>query len=421
MRNSVIAESFIDPKPYSLLGRQTMKNTEISNVPDEAGKGHRHPLIYKDFRQRNAAFTLVELLVVIAIIGMLIALLLPAVQAAREAARRMQCTNNLKQIGLAVHTFHDSRDGLPPACIGSGGRGDVVTRTNRATVWPLIYPFFEQTALYESFANADYDGRTGFNVRFSNKWWWDDVNGLNAEGRKQHSSIPVVVCPSRRAPGTPADSGSKDNENGSDSGSSGPVGDYAVVLHFELLTGVGTTALWHLGSGNNDMLEAQKGAFRDAILTGRTSDGTEGDGNSWSPRDTLAHWADGTSNQLVFGEKHIPIGYIGRCSIVDEEGHARSQGDCSILTNGENRQIAAFRAARILDDYHAPGSDLRFGIVAANDKELHNMRPTFGSAHAGTCNFLLGDGAVRGLSTSINVDVFAWLAHCDDGTPVSIP
>lgn len=101
---------------------------------------------------KSRAFTLVELLVVIAIIGILIALLLPAVQAAREAARRSQCTNNLKQIGLALHNYHDTHKAFPwmrgPSNTGTRSTDP---RGNEQTINGLvgILPFLEQTALYD--------------------------------------------------------------------------------------------------------------------------------------------------------------------------------------------------------------------------------------------------------------------------------
>ncbi len=102
-------------------------------------------------KKKEHGFTLVELLVVIAIIGVLIALLLPAVQAAREAARRMQCTNNLKQVALAAHNYHDAYNRLPPAYqpIGhslwlAAGHNDT-----RWSALALFLPFVEQQALYD--------------------------------------------------------------------------------------------------------------------------------------------------------------------------------------------------------------------------------------------------------------------------------
>lgn len=102
---------------------------------------------------RKRGFTLVELLVVIAIIGILIALLLPAVQAAREAARRSQCTNNLKQLGLALHNFHDVNNRLPasshdPIFLDPTYR-DYRGERDKWSYLVLILPYIEQKALYD--------------------------------------------------------------------------------------------------------------------------------------------------------------------------------------------------------------------------------------------------------------------------------
>jgi len=103
-------------------------------------------------KPQRIGFTLVELLVVIAIIGVLIALLLPAVQQAREAARRMQCSNHLKQIGLAVHNYHDTYGSFPPGIIVDYDRTATWDVLSSPSAWnwsALILPFMEQQALHD--------------------------------------------------------------------------------------------------------------------------------------------------------------------------------------------------------------------------------------------------------------------------------
>ncbi|SMP73472.1 prepilin-type N-terminal cleavage/methylation domain-containing protein [Neorhodopirellula lusitana] len=159
-------------------------------------------------RTLRPGFTLVELRVVIAIIGVLVGLLLPAVQAAREAARRMSCSNNFKQLGLAMHNYHSAYNLISP--FQTGTTGDYTHLTPRATAdhylshLPGLMPFMEQQALWEQISNP-----------------WDTGSGIiQAMGPQpdltleQHSdignydpwltNIPTLRCPSDPGIGLPA-------------------------------------------------------------------------------------------------------------------------------------------------------------------------------------------------------------------------
>lgn len=124
--------------------------------------------------KKRAGFTLIELLVVIAIIAILVALLLPAVQQAREAARRSSCKNNMKQLGLALHNYHDTYTVFPPAWVNGTGTLAITTSYGWST---FILPYVEQAALYDQIAP---NGRT---MAAAN------TNSLN-------TLIPAYSCPS---------------------------------------------------------------------------------------------------------------------------------------------------------------------------------------------------------------------------------
>ena len=133
-------------------------------------------------RSYRRGFTLIELLVVIAIIAVLIALLLPAVQAAREAARRAQCVNNLKQIGLAMHNYHQAVGHLP-----DGQHDRLLLRARSPTTWgtfsahALLLPYMEQTPLYNS-------------CNFSWDIWYG--TGSNINSTVWNIKVTAFLCPS---------------------------------------------------------------------------------------------------------------------------------------------------------------------------------------------------------------------------------
>ena len=152
-------------------------------------------------------FTLVELLVVIAIIGILIALLLPAVQAAREAARRSQCTNNMKQLGLALHNYHDTHNVFPPGGLEYGWSaastnyepaGKLIKNLNGLV---LLLPFLEQTPLYDRYdfrqaaSHAGTSGQTQSNIISSA---YPVAGDAVTSGNAAVISTPIAVfhCPS---------------------------------------------------------------------------------------------------------------------------------------------------------------------------------------------------------------------------------
>lgn len=318
--------------------------------------------------QRWRAFTLIELLVVIAIIAILIALLLPAVQQAREAARRTQCKNNLKQIGLALHNYHDTYNRFPP---GSFWNITVSGRTyHQGSLLTHLLPYVEQAAMFSQIPFNNPPGPS-FNIN----------NGTLPGGQLMRTAfrVPGYICPSDTA---------GPNFNGIST-----VQNYAGSKG---ASNAGSPAAGHTTGGVVACPDAYL-SFRKGQNGGSGVSGPfHRNGRSDSIRDIL----DGTSNTIFVGEvrpecsAHIQNGWL---EANNGQGMASTLYPINIDTCDRNGAAGCRYFANWTNEF------------------------AFRSRHVGGAQFLLGDGAVRFISENIDHEAYNRLGAKADGLTVTVP
>lgn len=312
--------------------------------------------------RRRDAFTLVELLVVIAIIGVLVALLLPAVQSAREAARRSQCANNLRQLGLGLMLHHDAHGHYPTGGWGHRwvGLPDRGAGIGQPGGWAYnILPFIEETALYSL----------------------GDMDSRHELARRIETPIPTFYCPSRRA----------------------PVPGVCNVAHCgrpQECCGSGQPAKV---AGRSDYA-ANGGDVR--LMFGRGPESLEAAENySWPVMDantglihsrsqvSMRKVPDGTSKTYLVGEKYLnPDQYLT----------GLDGGDNESLYSGDELDLYRWTTLEVV-------------YLPRQDRPGTSNGVAFGSAHVSGLHMMFGDGSVRFLNYQIEPELHRRLGNRDDG------
>ncbi len=337
---------------------------------------------------RRCAFTLVELLVVIAIIGVLVALLLPAVQMAREAARRMSCTNNLKQLGIALHNYHDAHGRLPPPTVFSsmkndtGSTADGQTYNVGTTGFVMLLPYIEQKAIHDQW---------NFNVTSTNARRFTNskpfAGGALAEPNLSLSQtvLKAFLCPSDPTP--------KRHTN--------------TTTPEYLTTSAAITNYVFAGGITNDESRAYKiQLVQNLILPDGVSlvNATAMFGQDESAR--LAMVTDGTSNVVMMGET---TGRKAHPAFVPTWGQQKWAGVYGrVSTNNNPTYNCLYNCI-----YRLTGR--------CPDPPITVDRPyawSWSSEHAKGANFVLGDGSVKFLSDNVNSQLFVLLNLAADGNAI---
>jgi len=376
----------------------------------------------------RAGFTLIELLVVIAIIAILIGLLLPAVQKVREAAARANCQNNLKQIGLALHTHNDGKGTLPPGCttdalpFGTGG--------GWGSSWMVfLLPYIQQGNLFDQWTfglNTAADGKPAGNSGYVNAYnrcltsggtvttntsttppTYTYVNGTVA------LQIKTYRCPSSPLP--------KEAQNGS---------LHVMQSNYVGISGAANTAL--AGTGYTESRIDNSGAGLNCCSGGGPASG----GGTFyrGSQVKLTDLTDGTSNTMIVSEHSDWM--------VATDGGKRQWTAAGLYgwTMGTNTNTAPNNpAATSSDNRQFNCTTIRYPI---NQKtgwstnggtgtqsgdctvgvcyDMGNNIP-LNSTHTGGVNILMGDGSVRFMSDTVDLSILALMAVRDDNVPVRIP
>lgn len=343
-------------------------------------------------RKSIRGFTLIELLVVIAIIAVLIALLLPAVQQAREAARRTQCKNNLKQLGLALHNYHDiTSTTFPPGYIN-------LTQAGNLSGWgwmTMVLPQIDQAPLYNQLGTL--------NPNFSIGLFGSTAAVTTAP---MNSPITAFRCPSDTGTttvGITQIQGATPNPTPLPIGRSTYFGvagtdpNWSPFAPAGAMAGLGTVSAAPFvitGAIGNYSNPAPPPGYSPLTVINTRFGGVFGANSVCGFRDM----SDGSSNTIVIGERYTPAASSAGSAFIGDGEWAGATSNTTALGQGN-----ALGEASLQINYSNNSSTPRPGTTG------------FGSMHTGGAHFLMGDGTVKFLSNNIDMNTYRALSRTSDG------
>ncbi|MCL2004750.1 MAG: DUF1559 domain-containing protein [Planctomycetaceae bacterium] len=371
------------------------------------------------------AFTLVELLVVIAIIGMLVALLLPAVQAAREAARRMSCTNNFKQWGIALHNYYAQNNAMPrmeARWAEMNGRGNPVwpTDTNGEyafdpafpsntdlSIHTRLFPFVEQGAFIaahdEALQGPLYRTRTGIRTPL--------LNPINGVALLDYTA-PLLICPSE----------SESRIQGTAAGDSGAIQEMMGGTNYVWCNGTGIGPFWSIAN-----VTTSDGLF--SRRTGGMSQMQDGSSNTLAISETLLAQASrtATTDRKVWRRVFMsfqPGDELPASQYEDLDLLAIAQG-LNPGPGGGNRGfpwLSSRGTATGFSTYYVPNAGIPGNWIRriAGGESVNSNYNFTSSNHPGGVGGCFADGSVRFITDGIALEVWRALSTCAGGESVSL-